>query len=105
MAPVTGAIPPLTAEDWQAEFDNYRQIPEYQLQNHGMTLAEFKIIYWWEWGHRQLGRVIGLVWAAGFFGSSRDPAASRPAGRRGCWCSARSAGCRARSAGGWSLPA
>ncbi|MGR3466354.1 MAG: COX15/CtaA family protein, partial [Shimia sp.] len=41
-------------------------IPEYQLQNQGMTLSEFQFIYWWEWGHRQLGRVIGLVWALGF---------------------------------------
>ncbi len=67
-APVTGAIPPLSDADWQAEFDLYRQIPEYQLQNSGMSLAEFKSIYWWEWGHRQLGRVIGLVWALGFVG-------------------------------------
>src|SRR6056297_3359150 len=67
-APISGAIPPLSAEDWQAEFDAYRQIPEYQLQNKGMSLAEFKVIYWWEWGHRQLGRVIGLVWAVGFLG-------------------------------------
>ncbi len=67
-APLSGAIPPLSAEDWQAEFDAYRQIPEYQLQNAGMSLAEFKVIYWWEWGHRQLGRLIGLVWAVGFFG-------------------------------------
>ena len=66
--PVTGALPPLSAEDWQAEFDKYRTIPEYQLQNKGMSLEEFKVIYWWEWGHRQLGRVIGLVWAVGFLG-------------------------------------
>ncbi|WP_371055506.1 heme A synthase [Rhodosalinus sp. K401] len=66
--PVTGALPPMSAEDWQREFDLYRQIPEYQLQNKGMSLAEFKFIYWWEWGHRQLGRFIGLVWAAGFLG-------------------------------------
>ncbi|MEJ6398921.1 heme A synthase [Yoonia sp. 208BN28-4] len=65
-APVTGAIPPLSAEDWATEFDKYKEIPEYQLQNAGMTLDEFKTIYWWEWGHRQLGRVIGLVWAVGF---------------------------------------
>ena len=65
-APVTGAIPPLSREAWEAEFDAYRAIPEYQLQNRGMSLAEFQTIYWWEWGHRQLGRVIGLVWAAGF---------------------------------------
>lgn len=67
-APISGAIPPLSAEDWQREFDLYRAIPEYELQNKGMSLAEFQFIYWWEWGHRQLGRVIGLVWALGFFG-------------------------------------
>ncbi|MCM2562240.1 COX15/CtaA family protein [Lutimaribacter sp. EGI FJ00015] len=67
-APIKGAIPPLSTEDWQREFDAYRQIPEYQLQNKGMSLSEFQFIYWWEWGHRQLGRVIGLVWALGFFG-------------------------------------
>jgi cytochrome c oxidase assembly protein subunit 15 len=66
--PVTGALPPLSQAEWQAEFDKYRQIPQYQLVNRGMTLDEFRTIYWWEWGHRQLGRVIGLVWAAGFFG-------------------------------------
>jgi cytochrome c oxidase assembly protein subunit 15 len=65
--PVTGALPPMSAADWEAEFDKYRAIPEYQLQNRGMSLEAFKVIYWWEWGHRQLGRVIGLVWAAGFF--------------------------------------
>ncbi|PRY24327.1 cytochrome c oxidase assembly protein subunit 15 [Aliiruegeria haliotis] len=64
-APVTGAIPPMTEESWTAEFEKYQQIPEYQLQNVGMTIEEFKTIYWWEWGHRQLGRVIGLVWAVG----------------------------------------
>ena len=67
-APISGAVPPLSAEDWEAEFDAYRAIPEYQLQNRGMTMAEFKVIYWWEWGHRQLGRFIGLVWAVGFAG-------------------------------------
>ncbi|MEQ9038921.1 MAG: COX15/CtaA family protein [Silicimonas sp.] len=64
--PVTGALPPMSEEAWQAELEKYRAIPEYQLQNKGMSLEEFKFIYWWEWGHRQLGRVIGLVWAAGF---------------------------------------
>ncbi|MCU4654255.1 COX15/CtaA family protein [Roseibacterium sp. SDUM158016] len=67
-APLSGAIPPLSVEDWEAEFAAYREIPEYQLQNRGMSLEEFKVIYWWEWGHRQLGRFIGLVWAAGFLG-------------------------------------
>ncbi len=64
--PLTGAIPPLSDAAWDAEFEKYQQIPEYQLQNLGMSLSEFKVIYWWEWGHRQLGRAIGLVWALGF---------------------------------------
>ncbi|HKL70798.1 heme A synthase [Salibaculum sp.] len=67
-APISGAVPPLSQADWQAEFDAYKQIPEYIEQNAGMSMAEFKVIYWWEWGHRQLGRVIGLVWAVGFLG-------------------------------------
>ena len=65
--PVTGAMPPMSEAAWEAELEKYRAIPEYQLQNKGMSLSEFKTIYWWEWGHRQLGRVIGLVWAVGFF--------------------------------------
>jgi cytochrome c oxidase assembly protein subunit 15 len=80
-APISGAIPPMTAAEWQAEFDAYRQIPEYQLQNRGMSLAEFQVIYWWEWGHRQLGRLIGLVWAAGFvffWATKRIPAGWTP---------------------------
>jgi cytochrome c oxidase assembly protein subunit 15 len=64
--PLNGAIPPTSAEVWEEEFAKYRAIPEYIEQNRGMTLAEFKVIYWWEWGHRQLGRFIGLVWAVGF---------------------------------------
>lgn len=59
--PVTGAIPPLSAADWEAELSKYRQIPEYQLVNKGMSLAAFKEIYWWEWSHRFLGRLIGLA--------------------------------------------
>lgn len=65
--PFTGAIPPLNQADWEAEFALYQQIDEFRIQNQWMTLADFKVIYWWEWGHRQLGRVIGLVWAIGFF--------------------------------------
>lgn len=64
--PVTGAIPPLSEEAWQEEFAKYRQIPEYRFVNKGMSLDEFKRIYWWEWGHRFLGRLIGAVFAAGF---------------------------------------
>jgi len=66
--PVTGALPPTTDQAWASEFEKYKQIPEFRLQNHAMSLDEFKSIYWWEWGHRQLGRTIGLVWALGFFG-------------------------------------
>ncbi|WP_321363853.1 heme A synthase [uncultured Celeribacter sp.] len=66
--PVTGAVPPMDEASWQSEFEKYQQIPEYTLQNEGMSLSEFKSIYWWEWGHRQLGRVIGLVWALGYVG-------------------------------------
>jgi len=66
--PVTGALPPSSAEAWDAEFAKYKEIPEYSLQNEGMGLAEFKTIYWWEWGHRNLGRIVGLVWAVGLGG-------------------------------------
>ncbi|WP_246742475.1 COX15/CtaA family protein [Microvirga splendida] len=59
--PVTGAIPPLTEQAWLVEFEKYRQISQYELVNKGMTLSEFKFIYGWEWGHRQLGRLLGLV--------------------------------------------
>ena len=64
--PLTGAIPPLNEADWLSEFEKYKMIPEFQLQNKWMELHDFKVIYWWEWGHRQLGRVVGLVWAIGF---------------------------------------
>ncbi len=59
--PVTGWLPPLSAEAWQAEFDKYKAFPEYQKVNLGMTLDEFKTIYAWEFSHRLLGRIIGLV--------------------------------------------
>ncbi|WP_375205703.1 COX15/CtaA family protein [Hyphococcus sp.] len=59
--PVTGAIPPMSETDWLAEFEKYKTIPEYEEVNFGMSLAEFKDIYWWEWGHRLLGRVIGFA--------------------------------------------
>ena len=66
--PVTGAIPPLSEADWAVEFEKYQSSAEFQLVNSQMSLEEFKSIFWWEWGHRQLGRVIGLVWAVGFLG-------------------------------------
>ena len=64
--PILGAFPPISDQSWNIEFEKYKQIPEYIMQNSGMSLSEFKFIYWWEWGHRQLGRIIGLVWLAGF---------------------------------------
>ncbi|HDY94806.1 hypothetical protein LCGC14_0250820 [marine sediment metagenome] len=64
--PFTGAMPPMNEADWQSEFAKYQEIDEFQVQNSWMELSDFKSIYWWEWGHRQLGRVIGLVWAVGF---------------------------------------
>lgn len=64
--PVSGAIPPLDAEGWQAEFDAYRDSPQYRQVNRGMTLAEFKQIYFWEYIHRLLGRVIGIAFAIPF---------------------------------------
>ena len=66
--PILGAIPPLSEVDWQTAFGKYQATDEFRLQNSGMTLEAFKSIYWWEWGHRQLGRAIGLVWAIGFAG-------------------------------------
>jgi len=61
--PVTGAIPPLSEAQWQDEFAKYRQIPQYQQLNQGMNLGDFKFIYWWEWSHRLLGRLIGVIFA------------------------------------------
>lgn len=59
--PVSGVLPPLSEDAWQAEFDKYRQIPQYQEVNRGMSLAEFKRIFWWEWIHRFWARVVGLA--------------------------------------------
>ena len=56
-----GFLPPLTNDKWKDYFDLYKTIPEYSEQNSNMTLSEFKVIFWWEWGHRQLGRLIGLT--------------------------------------------
>jgi cytochrome c oxidase assembly protein subunit 15 len=64
--PVTGAIPPLSAEAWSAEFAKYRHIPQYLYEHRGMSVAEFKTIYWWEWTHRLLGRFIGFAFLLPF---------------------------------------
>ncbi len=65
--PILGAIPPLDQSHWQEAFEKYKQIPEYDLVNKGMTLEAFKVIYWWEWSHRFLGRIIGLAFAVPLF--------------------------------------
>jgi cytochrome c oxidase assembly protein subunit 15 len=64
--PVTGALPPLTEAQWAQAFEGYKAIPQYRELNAGMSLAEFKTIFWWEWSHRLLGRVIGAVYLLPF---------------------------------------
>jgi cytochrome c oxidase assembly protein subunit 15 len=64
--PVKGVIPPLNLAEWQAEFARYQEIPQYRLLNRGMSLSEFQGIYWWEWSHRLLGRLIGVVFFVPF---------------------------------------
>src|SRR5215813_8799128 len=64
--PVTGALPPLGDAAWEQAFEAYKQIPQYSKLNAGMTLPEFKTIFWWEWSHRLLGRVIGMVYLLPF---------------------------------------
>jgi heme a synthase len=64
--PILGALPPFNEADWLAAFGKYQLTSEFKLQNSAMTLAEFKFIYWWEWGHRNLGRFIGLAFAVPF---------------------------------------
>ena len=64
--PLTGALPPLNARAWNDLFARYRAIPQYRVINVGMTLGAFKSIFWWEWAHRLLGRVLGVVFAAPF---------------------------------------
>ncbi len=61
--PVSGALPPLNESDWLAEFSKYQATPEYREINAGMSIAAFKFIFFWEWAHRLLGRVIGLAFA------------------------------------------
>jgi heme a synthase len=59
--PVTGVLPPLNDAQWLDEFQKYQAIPQYSQLNAGMSLADFKTIYWWEWAHRLIGRVIGVA--------------------------------------------
>jgi cytochrome c oxidase assembly protein subunit 15 len=64
--PVTGALPPLTEAQWAQAFEGYKTIPQYRELNAGMSLGEFKTIFWWEWSHRLLGRVIGAAYLLPF---------------------------------------
>ncbi len=64
--PVTGVLPPLSEAAWQAEFDGYKAIPQYRELNKGMSLAQFKVIYFWEWAHRLLARATGAVFLLPF---------------------------------------
>lgn len=71
--PVSGILPPMSAHAWTIEFAHYRQIPQYKLVNRGMSMAQFQGIFWWEWAHRLLGRLVGgafaipfvILWATG----------------------------------------
>ncbi len=62
--PLSGTVPPLSQAAWMAEFQHYQQIPQYRVMNQGMSLDGFKAIYWWEWSHRLLGRLVGVAFAA-----------------------------------------
>jgi heme a synthase len=64
--PIIGVVPPLSEAAWQEAFDKYRQIPQYEHVNRGMSLSAFKVIYWWEWTHRFLGRLIGVAFLLPF---------------------------------------
>jgi cytochrome c oxidase assembly protein subunit 15 len=64
--PVTGVMPPLSANAWQGEFGKYQQIPQYRELNRGMSLDQFKTIYWWEWTHRLLARLVGTAFLLPF---------------------------------------
>ena len=57
----SGTFPPLNEKKWNSYFEQYKLIPEFKIQNYSMTLNEFKVIFWWEWAHRFLGRVIGIT--------------------------------------------
>lgn len=66
--PIMGALPPFNSVDWQALFEKYQQSSQYKLQNGGMSLNDFKFIFWWEWSHRLLGRAVGVVFLVPFLG-------------------------------------
>ncbi len=63
----SGFLPPLTESDWKNYFNLYKEIPEFKLHNYSMTLQEFKVIFWWEWIHRFLGRLLGISYMIPLF--------------------------------------
>jgi len=66
--PILGAVPPLSASAWARAFAKYRASSQYYLINQGIALGDFKVLFWWEWSHRLLGRLVGLAFAAPFMG-------------------------------------
>jgi len=97
--PVTGAIPPLSDAAWEAEFAKYRATPEYRYEASvtGMTMADFKFIYFWEWFHRFIARLVGLAYAlplVWFWAKGAIPTGYRPDWLR-CWPSAACKACLA----------
>ena len=64
--PIMGAIPPLNEREWAEAFAKYQRIPQYVLENRGMSLDAFKGIFWWEWIHRFLGRLLGVIFVVPF---------------------------------------
>lgn len=79
--PIHGVIPPMNEAEWLEEFDKYKQIPQYQEINKGMSLDEFKVIFWWEWAHRILARGVGFIFALPmiyFWATGRLESATKP---------------------------
>ena len=99
--PIMGALPPLSEADWHEAFAKYRQIPQYHHVNKGMSLEAFKLIFWWEWTHRFLGRLIGFVFLVAIPRFPRRRAAAARPRRQSSPASSCSAGCRDSSAGTW----
>ena len=103
--PVTGIVPPLSGADWATEFAKYQQIPQYKLLNSGMSLAEFKTIYLWEYTHRLWGRLIGFVYLVPFLYFLVAPPDSAPVWLGRSPASSPSVQPKACSAGTWSKAA
>ena len=82
--PITGAIPPLSHKAWLRTFALYQATPQYRLVNQGMSLASFQFIFWWEWAHRLLGRLLGVAFLLPFLHLSRPRATAAPADRALC---------------------